>query len=64
MTVQAHVDPEIRRTWPAYEAAVVIAQDNEDNASDAQRGCKRSHRRNRLAQAEGAGRRTDANAVG
>ena len=26
MTVQAHVDPEVRRTWPAYEAAVVIAE--------------------------------------
>jgi DNA/RNA-binding domain of Phe-tRNA-synthetase-like protein len=39
VTVQAHVDPEIRRTWPAYEAAVVIAQDVRngptDEASDA-----------------------------
>jgi DNA/RNA-binding domain of Phe-tRNA-synthetase-like protein len=34
MTVQAHVDPEIRRTWPAYEAAVVIAQDVRNGPTD------------------------------
>ena len=34
MTVQAHVDPEIRRTWPAYEAAVVIAQHVRNGPTD------------------------------
>ena len=35
MTVQAHVDPEIRRSWPAYQAAVVIAQDVRSGPTDA-----------------------------
>jgi DNA/RNA-binding domain of Phe-tRNA-synthetase-like protein len=34
MTVQAHVDPEIRQTWPAYQAAVVIAQDVRNGPTD------------------------------
>jgi DNA/RNA-binding domain of Phe-tRNA-synthetase-like protein len=34
MTVQAHVDPEIRRSWPAYEAAVVIAEDVRNGPTD------------------------------
>jgi DNA/RNA-binding domain of Phe-tRNA-synthetase-like protein len=34
MTVQAHVDPEIRQTWPSYQAAVVIAQDVRNGPTD------------------------------
>jgi DNA/RNA-binding domain of Phe-tRNA-synthetase-like protein len=34
MTVQAHVDPEIRQTWPSYQAAVVIAQDVSNGPTD------------------------------
>jgi DNA/RNA-binding domain of Phe-tRNA-synthetase-like protein len=34
MTVQAHVDQEIRRTWPSYQAAVVIAQDVRNGPTD------------------------------
>ena len=34
MTVQAHVDPAIRRTWPAYEAAVVIAENVRNGPTD------------------------------
>jgi hypothetical protein len=34
MTVQAHVDPEILQTWPAYQAAVVIAQGVRNGPTD------------------------------
>ena len=34
MTVQAHVDPEVRRTWPAYEAALVIAENVRSGPTD------------------------------